>query len=132
MSLYTYLKTSSALCCLTLFTLLPNSVFARDQIRISTGEWGPFISQELEHQGFMLRIIKEAFALENVDVSWGFFPWKRAMLYAKNGKWDATAVWVYSADRASHFLFSDPIIKNSDVFFHLVSTPLQWNKLSEL
>jgi len=83
--------------------------FAEERISIAIGEWPPFISENLKHYGVVPRIVTEAFALGNVKVDYGFFPWKRAMEYANEGDWDGSAVWGYTSERGKTLLYSDPV-----------------------
>jgi len=55
-----------------------SNVNAEEKIRIATGEYEPFLSENLKHNGVGLRIIREAFALEGGEVEYGWYPWKRA------------------------------------------------------
>ena len=112
--------------------LFSSAAMAGETIRISTGEWAPYISESEPYQGFIVRIIDAAFALEGIDVQWIYYPWARAMLYAKEGKWDATAVWYDSEQRRKFFLYSDPIASSSLVFFHLKSTQFDWSTMDDL
>ncbi len=48
-------------------------------IRLTNGEWQPYLSEDTPHHGFASHIVTEAFALVGVEVEYGFFPWSRAM-----------------------------------------------------
>lgn len=50
-----------------------------ETVKITTGEWKPFISEEFKHGGVILHIVREAFARKEIDVKIGFFPWARAV-----------------------------------------------------
>jgi polar amino acid transport system substrate-binding protein len=113
-------------------TCISSNCIAEETIRISTGEFPPYLSENLAHNGVGLRIIKEAFALEGVKVEYGFFPWKRSYKLAKTGEWDASATWGHNADRDKHFYFSDPLYPARSVFFHLKSYQFDWNTLEDL
>ncbi len=51
-----------------IFVLLGSRAMARDSIRITTGEWPPYISESLPGYGVVSRIVTEAFKLENIRV----------------------------------------------------------------
>lgn len=112
--------------------LLPMFTHAQEVVRITTGEWPPYFSKQLPHNGFMARIISESFAMENITVEWHFFPWSRAMLYAQRAKSEGTAIWRYSDKRAKHFVYSDPIIRSGNVFFHRKDSNFDWNTYEDL
>ncbi|EPJ53944.1 MAG: hypothetical protein OFPI_08720 [Osedax symbiont Rs2] len=106
--------------------------YAQQTVRLAVGEWEPYVSKNLPDNGFLARIITEAFALEGVKVELGFFPWARAKALAQQGEWDGTFPWVYSEKRAQKFLYSEPVIANQGVFFHLKSFDFQWQDYSDL
>lgn len=65
--------------------LFTSVVHGKDTIRITNGEWPPYLSKKLPHYGFASHLITEAFATVNVEVEYGFFPWKRAFRNAQEG-----------------------------------------------
>ena len=109
-----------------------SSSYAQQTVRLAVGEWEPYVSQSLPENGFLARIITEAFALEGVKVELGFFPWARAKALAQQGEWDGTFPWIYSEQRAKKFFYTEPIIANPGVFFHLKSFDFQWHTYSDL
>jgi polar amino acid transport system substrate-binding protein len=119
------------------FTLLGMIIFAADllaeTIRISNGEWEPFLSNYSYQYGLDSHIVTEAFKLEGIDVEWGFFPWQRANENAKNSKnWDASCCWWPDNETTKEFLMSAPITQTSFVFYHLKSYKLHWDSLQDL
>jgi len=116
--------------CLMLF-LAVNSV-ASEKIRLTTGEWLPYLSQELKHNGVGAHIVTEAFLIEGIEVELHFFPWARAYKLAKEGKWDGSLIWSFSPDRAVDFNYSAPIFKDTMVFFHLRKKDFNWNTIEDL
>ena len=101
-------------------------------IRLTNGEWQPYLSKDTPHQGFASHIVIEAFALVGVEVDYGFFPWKRSFKLAKEGTWDGSVVWVDSDERREHFLYSDPVVPSKFVFFHLMGSDFDWNSYEDL
>ena len=88
-------------------------------IRLTNGEWQPFLSEHVPHYGFASHIITEAFALVGVEVEYGFFPWKRSMKLARDGTWDGTAVWFDTEERRENMFLTDPVVSSAMAFFHL-------------
>jgi len=115
-----------------ILSMLISPAKAHESISIATGEWSPFVSENLSHHGFMSRIVTEAFALEGITVKWGFFPWARALLYTKNGKWHATSAWAINDHREKDFWYSDPIVVDRTVFFHRKDKLVQWQDMGDL
>ena len=117
---------------LLLFALLLGSAQAADTVRLSNGEWPPYMGAALPHQGVASRIVAEAFALEGIDVQWQFHPWARSLKMAADGQSDGTAVWLPSQEREQHFYVSDPVIDASYYLFHLKTQPFDWRTLEDL
>jgi len=101
-------------------------------INITTGEWPPFLSQKLKHNGVAARIIEESFALQNIQVKYGWFPWQRAYNNMKNRSWDASAIWAITPERSEYLLFSDPVIEAKTVFFFHKDSFKNWQTFEEL
>ncbi len=76
-------------------------------IRLTNGEWQPYLSKDTPHHGFVSHIVTEAYAL--VGVEYGFFPWKRSMKLAREGTWDGTAARADTEDRRQEFFLTDPV-----------------------
>jgi polar amino acid transport system substrate-binding protein len=106
--------------------------FAEETIRLTTGEWGPFISKELKHGGVVLHVITDAFDSVGVKVKFGFYPWARAKHIAQVGEWDGTAIWGVSLEREKYFYYSDLVMISPYVFFHLKSYPFEWDTWNDL
>jgi polar amino acid transport system substrate-binding protein len=109
-----------------------SSGFAEQTIRLTTGEWAPFISKELKHGGVVLHIITDVFDSVGVKVDYGFYPWVRARYMAQDGEWDGTAIWGVSSEREKYFYYSDLVMTSPYVFFHLKSFPFEWDTWDDL
>ena len=78
----------------------------RDTIRLTNGEWPPFMSKNGPHHGVASHVITEAFALVGVEVEFGFFPWARSLKLAKEGVWDGSAAWWDREERYPYVFYS--------------------------
>ncbi len=105
---------------------------AQDTVRLTTGKWQPFTSKSAPDYGFASHIVTEAFALVGVEVEYGFFPWKRAMKLARDGKWDGSIVWYDTEERRADFFYSDAIAPATNSFFHLKSYQFDWGLFEDL
>ncbi|RED54026.1 substrate-binding periplasmic protein [Aestuariispira insulae] len=101
-------------------------------ITISTGEYPPYASKEFVHFGLVPRIVSEAFASENIEVEYRFFPWARSYELSRDGMVDATAYWYYSKERQADHIYSDPLFEDVIVWFHRKDLDFQWKKLGDL
>ncbi|MBH9552855.1 substrate-binding periplasmic protein [Inhella gelatinilytica] len=112
--------------------LAPGAWASPVTVKVATGEWPPFMSEALPEQGFVLQIVREAFAQEGIQVEFAFFPWARAMLQVEAGTSVASAAWYVTAERAQKFHFSAPLFVEQQVLFHRRSEPLAWKTLDDL
>lgn len=101
-------------------------------LRISAGEWPPYLSARLVHQGPIAHLIRDLLGEEGYRVEFSFLPWPRAYAEAAAGKYDASAVWMHKQDREQDFLFSEPLLDEQFVFFHLKSQPFDWQRFEDL
>ncbi len=109
-----------------------NSYAALKTLKITTGDWPPFCSEN-NNQSTALKIITEAFALKGVKVEYVFLPWKRAYLTVINdSEYDASAIWRKSDERLNDYYFSDAVINESTYFFYLKSKPFKWKNYNDL
>ena len=80
-----------------------------DTVVISTGEWSPWIGEEIEGYGFVGRLIEKAFAREGYAVKFEFYPWERAFRKLIRGEVHASAYWFESEMRKKHAYYSEPV-----------------------
>jgi len=106
---------------------------AETTIRITNGEWEPYMSEYCPYYGFTSHVVSEAFKLEGIKIEWHFFPWRRSLIMAKNGKyWDASCCWWPSEELEQNFYISDAVNESSVVFFHLKNYKFDWKSINEL
>jgi polar amino acid transport system substrate-binding protein len=104
----------------------------KPQLKISVGDWPPYLSSELKHNGVIAHLISDLLADEGYRVSFQFLPWPRAYSAAAAGRFDGTAVWMHKDEREADFLFSAPLLDEQFVFFHLKSMPFDWDSFDDL
>ena len=117
---------------LVLLFLLAFPVSADEEIRLTNGEWSPYLGQDLPHHGVASRIVAEAFALEGIRVHWQFYPWARALRRAESGKSDGSAVWLRSPEREQAFFISTPVVESGYYLFHRKDHPIDWKAIEDL
>lgn len=103
-----------------------------ETIQIATGHWPPYLDENQADGGFLAKIVREAFAHENIDVEFTFFPWSRALSLVKSGRYQASAVWACTPERLQDFLYSAPILPFHYVFYHRKRMPFDWNTKEDL
>ncbi|WP_435635213.1 substrate-binding periplasmic protein [Pseudomonas solani] len=102
------------------------------ELRLTNGEWAPYLGEKLPYQGVASRIVAEAFALEGIDVRWEFYPWARALRLAERGERDGSAVWLRNPERDQHFFVSEPVIESGYYLFHRNDLALDWQQIDDL
>lgn len=118
---------------LVIVTLAGVSSLSRaETIILTVGEYPPLDSQTLPHYGLIPRIVTEAFGLEGIAVEYIFLPWARAYSDSKNGLVNGTLQWFHSEERAKAHFYSDAILEESNVWFHLESEDFSWNSYADL
>ena len=123
------IKRSISFLFLSLWLLSPSSQ-AQDVITISSGEWPPYISQQLPHYGVTSQIVSEAFEQVGVTVKYEFLPWSRALEAARAGELDASLGWAITEERKQDFWFSEqPISTETTVLFYHKDSPLKWGEV---
>lgn len=103
-----------------------------DTVRITNGEWPPYLGKEEPGYGIASRIVTRAFERAGYQVEYGFFPWSRSLYLAREGHWDGTAVWLPSEERFQDFHVSEPVIVTEYVFFHRRDTAFDWDMVADL
>ncbi|RED53972.1 substrate-binding periplasmic protein [Aestuariispira insulae] len=103
-----------------------------EKVIITTGEYAPYNSPDFKHYGLMPRLISEAFRLRGIEVQFRFYPWARAYELSKHGKVNGTAHWYDSAERREDHFYSDNILDETVVWFHLKATQFDWNELEDV
>jgi polar amino acid transport system substrate-binding protein len=112
--------------------LLTVSSSAKETVTLSTGEWSPYISEQLEKSGLISQITTEAFAAKDIEVKLEFFPWERASQVARSGEREGVIALIHLPEREKVFLFSNPIYVGYYAFFHLKSFPFSWKTYRDL
>lgn len=101
-------------------------------MRLTNGEWPPYLSKKLKHYGVASHVVQSAFNHVGVTVEYGFFPWKRAFILAQRGYWDGSVIWTHTLERSKDFYFSDSVANDVIVFFYLKSKVFDWKNYSDL
>ncbi|MBN3571534.1 substrate-binding periplasmic protein [Vibrio neptunius] len=118
---------------LTALYLVSAYVFAQpDVIKLTNGEWPPYLSKSLPNGGPSSQVIVEAYKHQGIDVIWGWYPWQRSYVLAEEGQYDGTVIWSENKKRQAAFLYTLPILEDRRVFFHLVDKVVNWHTLSDL
>ncbi|MGB4075810.1 substrate-binding periplasmic protein [Pseudomonas sp.] len=121
----------SLLLCIFL-NLLCHGLAVAEPVRLTNGEWPPYLGEHLPHNGVASRIVAEAFALQGIEVRWEFHPWARSLQLAERGQRAGSAVWLRSNERAAKFFISDPVVESGYYLFHRKGLSFDWAEVADL
>ncbi|WP_462381738.1 substrate-binding periplasmic protein [Pseudomonas sp. Marseille-QA0892] len=108
----------------TLLMVMAGESFAQDRLRLTSGEWPPYLGSALPHRGVGSRIVEEAFAIQGIAVSWEFYPWARSLRLAELGQRDGSALWLRTPERLAAYYVSDPVLESEYYLFYRTNAPL--------
>lgn len=115
-----------------LLVLLLNSLETLGRtVQIGTGFWPPYLDQSAEGGGYLARLIREAFATQDIQVRFVYVPWSRALSMTRSGQFDASAVWSCTPTRQETFLLSRPLYPFRYVLFHLKNDGFSWSSIND-
>ena len=101
--------------------------------RVATGEYPPFASSSMKHDGYVNHIINRASKEVGIDLEFQFLPWARSLELAQRGSYAASSYWFYKAEREPDFIHVGPVSEEPIVFFHKKDRPVPaWSSLSDL
>lgn len=89
------------------------------KVLIVTGEYIPYVGQNLKNRGFITEYIETALTEAGIDYKIEFFPWARCTEMVQNGEAWAAYPYGHSEQNDNTFLFSDAILKTKHKFYYL-------------
>ncbi|MCX4028559.1 transporter substrate-binding domain-containing protein [Endozoicomonas sp. SM1973] len=101
-------------------------------VTLSSGEWPPYTSIDIKGEGVFTQVAVKSFEIMGYSVKIKYYPWKRSYFLAANGQLDGSLAWAPTPERKKDFLFSDPVIFATKVFFHLKSFKFNWSTLEDI
>ena len=88
----------------------PSQAQNHSVVNLATGEgYFPYIDRKLMSGGWSQALVEQTFLLMGLDINVEVLPWSRGLKWTQDAKFLGTFPYVYSAERAEHFLFSVPI-----------------------
>lgn len=115
-----------------LLFVLCSSLYARS-IVLATTAWEPYIGPDMQGQGYVAEVAREALSRSGHSLRLVFLPWARAVQMAKQGKADGYLPEYDSQQLRQQFLFSAPFPGGPVGFFKLRDrTDIRWSGLDNL
>ncbi len=103
---------------------MPGNTYAEQSVQLATINWEPYTGENLPNHGFFSEIVTEAFSRTGCRVEFKYFPWSRALLYAKKGVVHGLMVAYWKRDRVEFLNYSDVVWKVKEEFIALRETPI--------
>ena len=104
-----------------------------DEVKLATLDWPPYTSPSLPHRGMISKILDDVARQSDHQLSFGFFPWVRAM---RTGRDDPGYVGYFPAywtpERAQTCNFSAPIGIGQVGLVQRRDKPIKWTRLEDL
>lgn len=103
-------------------------------IRIATGEWPPYSSENIENFGVAAEIVTHAFEEMGVAVELVFYPWARCYESVRSGKVWGAFPFAPTEERAEAVDFSDTILYSASKLFYFDTPPkgLRFSTVADL
>ncbi|WDE14180.1 substrate-binding periplasmic protein [Thalassomonas haliotis] len=104
----------------------------KSSLVIVTGQFPPFIDENRRDKGYVSRLVTDIFAQVGIKTEFLFVPWGRALRMVELGREAAVMYFDKSEQRAESFTFSDPMLWDNWVLFHLKKKAISWRRLEDL
>ncbi|HSH01483.1 MAG TPA: transporter substrate-binding domain-containing protein [Anaerolineae bacterium] len=102
----------------------PTPSSSTPQLILTTGEWAPFVGEELDNYGLVAEVVSAVGQEMGVDITYEWHPWARTYQQAVDAKVWGTFPFSHNEERAQEMLFSDPIMDTpATVFFYYQEEP---------
>jgi polar amino acid transport system substrate-binding protein len=101
-------------------------------VRVATGESPPFATETRSDGGVTVNVLRRALESEGYAVELVYLPWSRALLDAREGRFDITAQWADTAERRQSFLLSDNLFAERWSFVYRRNSSFDWQREEDL
>ncbi|MDP4529775.1 transporter substrate-binding domain-containing protein [Alkalimonas delamerensis] len=103
-----------------------------ERLVLASSNYHPHYADDLPQQGVVTEIVRQAFALQGIDVEVVFMPFGRALYETQQGNFTGLIAAWYDEERVEHFLYSQPMYANQIVLFKRRSMPLSFRNYQQL
>lgn len=114
--------------CIIYYVLLVSGLFYVNTqpkpILLVTGEIPPYVSEEMDGQGFITEIVALAMNHAGIEFELEFYPWKRCVNMVETGQAWAAFPYAYNEERSRTFLFSETVGLSVMKFFYYKAPPV--------
>ena len=103
-----------------------------ERLVLASSNYHPHYAEDLPQQGVVTEIVRQAFALQGIDIEVVFMPFGRALYETRQGSFTGLIAAWYDEERVEHFLYSQPMYANQIVLFKRRSMPLSFRNYQQL
>ncbi len=104
---------------ITIFLFSMSSPLLAKNFEIATGEWAPYVSENMTDGGPTAQIVAAAIEAAGHTVTFKYMPWKRTEVLTQQGKIVATFPWSMADSFKDITYQSTPLAHQRMVFFYL-------------
>jgi len=102
------------------------------RLELAAINWPPIYGQNIPKNGFFTELCREAYRRAGYDIKLIFLPWSRVIYETKKGKYDGVLGAYYNDERSQHFIYSDVVIINEEIFIRREETKFSSTALDVL
>jgi polar amino acid transport system substrate-binding protein len=121
---------------LTMSLIIISSLsYSADKVVYLTSlDWPPYSGKTLQEKGASVAVAKAAFKAMGYELKVDFFPWSRAVAFAKDGdsKYSGYFPEYHSEDTAKDFTYSDAMGSGPLGFAERKDKSISWTELNDL
>ncbi|MEH6633508.1 MAG: transporter substrate-binding domain-containing protein [Halopseudomonas aestusnigri] len=119
------------------FIAILSSVFmlskvSAEELKLATGEYPPFTSNQILNGGVVSEIVKLVFSKMDYDLAVDYLPWKRGYVLTKQNKYVATYPYLKTEERTKEFFYSDAIVEWKSKVYVRGDSKIVFNKMLDL
>lgn len=103
-----------------------------ERLVLASSNYHPHYADDLPQQGVVTEIVRQAFALQGIEIEVVFMPFGRALYETRQGNFTGLIAAWYDEARVEHFFYSQPMYANQIVLFKRRSMPLNFRNYQQL
>ena len=110
-----------------IFLFVASFLPAQKSLSLDIGDWEPFTSSRDPDSRILELLVKEIFALSDLEVEYNYYPWLRSLKNVEKGYSDGSFPLIKTPEKQKTTISSqEPILVEETVFFHLKSLQFTW------
>ncbi len=120
------------LCVIAVMLFFSSESFAGKKIVLASLNWEPYIGSNMENNGYVAELVREAFKRKGYDLEIKFMPWARVIKKAKDGSFDGYFPEYFAEELKNNFKVSTPFPGGPLGFYKIRGTEIKFNSIKDL